>query len=70
MLGPEWEHCIILNRDDWPEIQEWCVANIGEFDQDWYKMGIDPMAHIFGDQRTSWFFKRKADAILFALRWR
>ena len=70
MLGPEWQHCIVLDRDDWPEIQDWCVANLGEFDQAWYKLGIDPMAHLDGNRQTTWFFKRKQDAILFALRWR
>lgn len=70
ILGPEWKHCIVLNRDNWPEIQDWCVANIGEFDQAWYKLGIDPMAHMIGDRRTTWFFKREVDAILFALKWR
>ena len=70
MLGPEWQHCIILDREDWPDIQDWCVANIGEFDQAWYKLGIDPLANMAGDRRTTWFFKRKQDAILFALKWR
>ena len=70
MIDAEWQHCIILNRNDWPQIQDWCVTNIGEFDKDWYKLGIDPMVHIIGDQRTTWFFKRKQDAILFALKWR
>lgn len=70
MLGLEWQHCIILDRDDWPKIQDWCVANLGKFDQTWYKLGIDPMAHLNGDRRTTWFFKHKKDAILFALKWR
>ena len=70
MMGPEWKHCINLERDDWPEIQDWCVKYIGEFDHAWYKLGIDPMAHLAGDRRTHWFFKREVDAIMFALRWR
>ena len=70
MMGPEWKHCINLERDDWPEIQDWCVKYIGEFDQAWYKLGIDPLAHLEGNRRTTWFFKREVDAIMFALRWR
>ncbi len=71
MLGSEWPYCITLHREDWMEVQEWCTANIGEFDQTWYKMGIDPAEYILnGDRRTTWFFKHKQDAILFALKWR
>lgn len=69
MMGPDWPYYIMLDRDDWPDIQDWCVVNIGEFDQAWYKLGIDPLAHLEGDRRTHWFFKQQKHATLFALRW-
>ena len=71
MMGPEWKYCINLDRDDWDDIQTWCMKYIGEFDQSWYKLGIDPADYIVnGNRRTTWFFKREVDAIMFALKWR
>lgn len=70
-MDDRFPYLIVLERDDWDVIQDWCVANIGEFDDTWYKLGIDPAALLVsGDRRTSWFFKNERDAIMFALRWR
>jgi hypothetical protein len=70
MLGPEWPYRVTLDREDWEEIQNWCLVNIGDFDQFWYKLGIDPLAYMVGDRQTTWFFKREEDAIMFTLKWR
>jgi len=38
-------------------------------DTDWYKLGIDPVAHIFEDNRTTWYFKDEHKMAMFLLRW-
>ena len=51
-------------------MQEWCNAYVGEFDQDWYKLGVDPLDYVRNDRfRTEWYFKREQDAVLFKLKW-
>ncbi len=69
-MSPEWKYKITLETPDWYEIEQWCRAYIGEFDQDWYKLGIDPAEFIFeGRTRTVWYFKQKRHAVEFSLRW-
>jgi len=69
-MSPEWKYKITLETFDWYEIQCWCEANIGEFDKDWYKLGIDPVEYVVdGRTRTTWYFKQKNDAVMFKLRW-
>jgi hypothetical protein len=54
----------------WPYVEIWCVENIGSWNIDWYKMGIDPADSIFNpDYRTIYFFKTEQQALLFMLRW-
>lgn len=66
----DWNYHITLYRDDWPEIQRWCRDNIGEFNQDWYKLGIDPMSFFNdGSVQTTWYFKQEKHAVLFFLKW-
>ena len=69
-MNPEWKYRITLETPEWYEIQEWCEVNIGEFDRDWYKLGIDPAEYIIeGRTRTTWYFKQEKHAIDFSLRW-
>lgn len=70
LLDPEWKYKIILDNTNWPEIQDWCEKYIGEFDKDWYKLGIDPMEFLLGDEiKTTWLFKEEEKAVFFMLRW-
>ena len=71
MFGPEWTyHVVVENTTDWSTMQEWCNAYVGEFDQDWYKLGVDPLDYVLNDRfRTEWYFKREQDAVLFKLKW-
>lgn len=68
-LGPEWKYHISIEHEDWYEVQLWCDEFIGKFDEDWYKLGIDPLARFNGNPQTTWYFKREQDIILFKLRW-
>jgi hypothetical protein len=70
MLGPEWKYHITIETPDWYEAQMWCQIYVGEFNVDWYKLGIDPMDYVdTGRTKTKWYFKREEDIILFSLRW-
>lgn len=51
------------------EVEEWCVENIGEWDKDWYKLGIDPLAWTMGDHESEWWFADEKSAVLFKLKW-
>ena len=65
-----WPYRITIYRSDWYEVQCWCEIYIGEFDRDWYKLGIDPAEYIVnGETRTTWYFRREDHAILFKLKW-
>lgn len=69
-MGPEWKYKITIESPDWFLAQEWCKYYIGEFDQDWYKLGIDPAEFaVEGRIRSVWYFKKLEHANLFALRW-
>lgn len=70
LLDPKWKYKIILDNTNWPEIQDWCEKYIGEFDKDWYKLGIDPMEFLLDDEiKTTWLFKEEEKAVFFMLRW-
>lgn len=69
-LGPEWAYRITVEGDHWFTIQEWCEQNIGEFNQTWYKLGIDLAdSYIHGRTLSVWYFKHERDATAFALKW-
>ena len=61
---------VSLRNIDWEAAVRWCEIYVGKFDQDWYKLGIDPAEYImYGDTTTTWLFKREEDVILFTLKW-
>ena len=69
-MSPEWKFHITLYTPEWYEIQLWCQSHIGEFDVDWYKLGIDPAEYVItGITRTVWCFKHEAHAIKFKKAW-
>ena len=69
-LRDDWPYQITIKTPDWYLAQQWCETNVGVFDQDWYKLGID-IADYFahGKIRSTWLFRREQDAVAFALRW-
>lgn len=69
-MTKDWPYQITTERPDWHYwylAQQWCETNVGVFDQDWYKLGINHVAH--GKIRSTWLFRREQDAVAFALRW-
>ncbi len=69
-MSPDWQYKITIEYAKWWEVEDWCKICIGEFDQDWYKLGIDPAEWVIeGKTRTTWLFKKHEHAIMFKLRW-
>ena len=69
-MSPDWKYKITIEKPDWHEVEQWCKVYIGEFDKDWYKLGIDPMEYINeGRTRSVWYFKQHVHAVQFTLRW-
>ncbi len=69
-MNSDWKYRITLETSDWYDVQNWCEVYIGEFDKDWYKLGIDPAEYVIeGRTRTTWYFKQEKHAIEFSLRW-
>ena len=65
----QWPY-LCYTSHDWVEVCDWCAANIGDFDRDWYKLGEDIMAQgIYSDYKSTYLFKREQDVVLFRLRW-
>ena len=65
----DWPYVCYTNHD-WPEVCNWCAVNIGEFDQDWYKLGEDIAAMgIDPAYKSTYLFKNEKHAVLFQLRW-
>ena len=60
---------IVVTVSDWKEVEDWCIEHVGHWNIDWYKLGIDPLAHLSGDYTTTWYFKDEKNAMLFILRW-
>lgn len=70
VVSPEWKYHITIETPTWWEVEDWCKICIGEFDVNWYKLGIDPAEWVIdGRTRTTWYFKDEKHAILFKLRW-
>jgi len=68
-LSPEWKYRVSISTIDWQSVETWCDDNIGRFNKDWYKLGLDPLDLLHGISRTVWYFKKEQDAMFFKLRW-
>ena len=69
-MDPEWKYKVIMEGPDWYDAQEWCEQCIGEFDVDWYKLGIDPISSWdTGITQSVWYFKKLEHANWFSIRW-
>ena len=66
---PDWPY-VCYTSHDWAEVCDWCAATIGDFDQDWYKLGEDIAAQsIYTDYKSTYLFRDERHAVLFRLRW-
>lgn len=54
---------------DWWEAEQWCNEHVGKWNIDWYKLGIDPAASLFGDNTSTWYFADEQKMLMFLLRW-
>jgi hypothetical protein len=57
-------------RSHYSEVEPWCLAHVGQHNQDWYRVGAD-MAHWVHDPVyiDKYYFKDKAMLTMFLLRW-
>jgi hypothetical protein len=70
LVSDDWQYEIVIYREDWQSVEEWCADTFGDFGLRWYKLGIDPAQWILDDDfETTWYFKNEADAVLFKLKW-
>jgi hypothetical protein len=67
-MNPELVYEVAIECN-WEAAQVWCDNNVGKFNVDWYKLGIDPAAIMFDDHKTYWYFKNEKDVSAFLLRW-
>lgn len=71
-MNPDLKYEVVIHNNDWDLAQAWCEQNIGEFDDTWYKLGIDPMELLFNSDRETesvWYFRHSKDAVAFKLKW-
>jgi hypothetical protein len=65
----DWPY-VCYTSHPYPEVQAWCEQNIGQFNQEWYKLGEDIAAQsIMSDYKSTYMFRDQRDAMLFELRW-
>jgi hypothetical protein len=66
---PDWPY-VCYTSHPYPEVCTWCENNVGQFDQDWYKLGEDIAAQsIMSDYKSTYMFRDERHAVLFKLRW-
>lgn len=59
-----------ITRYPYPEVQQWCLDNVGEFDITWYRYGQDILAGVFGKEIVNTYrFLHEKDAVAFTLKW-
>jgi hypothetical protein len=65
----DWPY-VCYTSHPYPEVCAWCEQNIGQFNQEWYKLGEDIAAQsIMSDYKSTYMFRDQRDAMLFQLRW-
>jgi hypothetical protein len=58
----------------YPEVQDWCERNFGQFGVEWSRLGRDPMSDVLsrlsGEPVNDTYFFATAEMLtLFTLRW-
>ena len=53
----------------YPEVEAWCIENIGLWNEDWYRVRHDIAAVAVGWNKQSYYFRRPEDRTMFMLRW-
>ena len=54
----------------YPEVEAWCLENIGDWNEDWVRIRHDIAAVLgAGDRKQRYFFRTEQDKTMFILRW-
>ena len=57
-------------EEAYPEVEAWCLANVGEWNEAWVRERHDIAAVLGGEGRKQkYFFKTEQDRTMFMLRW-
>jgi hypothetical protein len=57
-------------KSHWPAVEQWCVANIGAWNEEWYREHADLAEYIENSNvQETYYFQTGEQATLFALRW-
>jgi hypothetical protein len=57
-------------EEAYPEVEAWCIANVGEWNEAWVRERHDIAAVLGGEGRKQrYFFKTEQDRTMFMLRW-
>lgn len=57
-------------KDAYPEVEAWCIANVGAWNEAWVRERHDIAAVLgAGDHKQKYFFKTEQNCIMFMLRW-
>jgi len=74
-MNSELVHRAVVKIPDWGEVERWCNDNIGEWNLEWYKLGVDITRLVVAIEtedylvETTWFFKQERNKTMFMLRW-
>ena len=54
----------------YPEVENWCVNYIGDWGEEWAKLGDDVTAQIvFPNYCSTYYFRTEQQLLMFELRW-
>jgi len=56
-------------EEAYPEVEAWCLANVGEWNEAWVRERHDIAAEVIGYRKQKYFFKTEQDQLMFMLRW-
>ena len=57
-------------EEAYPEVEAWCIANVGEWNEAWVRIRHDIAAVLGAEGRKqTYYFKSPEDRTMFILRW-
>ena len=58
-------------KSHWSLVETWCVANIGAWNEQWYRVHADlaDFINVNNSPTENYYFRTGEQATLFALRW-
>ena len=61
---------VAYTKHPYPDVEDWCKKNIGVWNEEWYKLGEDPLGLVFDPgYRSTYLFRTEQQVLMFNLRW-